>query len=462
MRRLISGFIVISVLVMSVILPVQGFAAGYDGAAVVAGEGVYIKSASSSITGDVYLNGDVEYGNNADSSQISGTVVQGSGFNCTYPGFTVPEIGNVINSAEATVKKPLTISQDTRISNLKVDAGGKNKSEDPAIVIDTAAGDVVLVVDKLNDFPSILVEGSNTAYIYFTDANHTVLDNMKINSYADGTPRISGSPSNTKVFISGDDDYDFSNVQVYADVYFDTNGLELEKKTVITGNIYTNADKIEITSPITGVICAPESECEVNSSGVVRGQVHVKQLNMANGNGVIIYDASIAESGEPALPSEPTVEPSEPTTEPSEPTEQPSEPAGKVVRYNVATGEYSRGTMATKMHTPDGVENAHLNYEVLDENTFEVSGPQEVSDDIKADVQLILETVNDTFISRKADPAVNLQWWRFGRIDSNGTSMTLSITPYSYQTIQAGGVDTMWLCWGDRDTEVETVWMVVE
>lgn len=390
--------------------------------AVIANGGVNMHD-SFSIEGSVYSNGSINGSDGTvngliigegsiDSTVLSDGVVNDADTSAydSYAGFTVPEgIDGVepVDELKSEGADNLTISSDTVVNRLW------NNGE-PGIVIDATNNDVTIIVKEQYHHTSntITVIGENKVNIYFAQ-----------DRYFYGTKVVSEHPENVNIYMKAD------------------TGITIFNRSNINANVYVDAPTFTLNgnSSITGNVIALGSAATI-SNGIINGYLYTDTLDISNGQ--INYIASGGAQEEPIQP-------------------QPGE-LGNVVKYDVAAGEYSRGTMATKMHTPDGAENAHLNYEVLDENTFEVSGPQEVSDDIKADVQLILDTVNDTFISRKADPAVNLQWWRFGRIDSNGTSMTLSITPYSYQTIQAGGVDTMWLCWGDRDTEVETVWMVVE
>lgn len=417
--------------------------------------------------------------------EFNGAILdKNTSFECSYEPAAVPTIANNAGTVEANRygmdarawgganTGALTVSEDTAFDELYI-AGN-------AFTIDVSNGDVTVVIDSLkvgNDTPYIDVTGTegnnNKAYIYvksYTGVTNLQLgvnvgdnkwdwrmfsapgDDAQAQEYLD----LMGDKNRVDFHISnGDNPVILDHAKIAANVYIDSANAQIKSDTWIDGNVTTNADVLNVSDGNTyvrGVVCAPNADTDVVNSATIFGQLHTDTLTI-NGSGRIIYAPDTippADIEEPAVPTE-------------EPTVDEGEPA-YIVRYIVATGEYSRGVMDTKMHKParglnaEGLQEEELEYEVLDENTYVITGPQAVSQEIKDRVQLILNTTNDVFVQRGSEGL--LQRERFGRIDSNGTDMSLSITPYAYPQM-SNVINTMYLCWGDRDSQVETVWYVV-
>lgn len=397
-------------------------------------------------------------------------------FECSYKPFTVPTIANNIGDVLMTVypsglwvwseaegsifevkedEAPRTITEDTYIENLTMN-GSWVDAYKAAMIIDTTAGDVNVVINNIVEAvnPSIIVVGPNKANIYINNAKD--LRNFRVNySYDTTTWQLVpvSSSENTNIYVTGNDIV-INGSQISANVNVNAKSLEVSGATKMIGDVDTSAEKFATIggeASITGTVCAPNADSEVINSSTIYGQLHTDTLTI-NGAGRIIYRPDTI----------PPTKDDEPET-PTETAKPEGEPA-YIVRYVVATGEYSRGTMKTKMHKPargvnaEGIQEEELEYEVLDENTYEITGPQELSQEVKDRVQLILNTTNDVFVQRGSEGL--LQKSRFGRIDSNGTDMSLSITPYAYPQMSSV-INTMYLCWGDRDSQVETVWYVI-
>lgn len=394
-------------------------------------------------------------------------------FECSYEPFTVPEIGNNIGDVVVTVypnatwrwteargafaevdvnQAPRTISEDTYIENLTINGTYVDEYK-AAMIIDTTKDDVNIVINNIVEAvnPSFIVVGPNKANIYINNAKD--MRNFRVNYSYDTTtwqlvPVSSGD--NTNIYVTGDD-LVINGSQISANLNINAKSLEVSGSTTVIGDVTSSAENFAVSggeTSITGTVCVPNADSKVVNSSTIYGQLHTGTL-LINGAGRIIY--------------KPDTIPPTATDEPAVTPEPEGDPA-YIVRYVAATGEYSRGTMDTKMHKParglnaEGLQEEELVYEVLDENTYKITGPQEVSQEIKDRVQLILNTTNDVFVQRGSEGL--LQRERFGRIDSNGTDMSLSITPYAYPQM-SDVINTMYLCWGDRDSQVETVWYVI-
>ncbi len=398
-------------------------------------------------------------------------------FECSYKPFSVPSIDNNLGDVLMTVypnstwawsqergsypvvdesQAPRTITEDTYIENLTMN-GSWVDAYNFAMVIDTTAGDVNVVINNMVSpvNPSFVVLGNNKANIYINNVSDIsgYRINYNFNESWECVP-IVGS-ANTNIYLTGDS-VKVDASQISGNLFVNANSLEVSGSANVIGDIETNAKEFAIIGSqcsVTGTVCAPNAASRVVDSGTLYGQLHTDTLTI-NGSGRIIYkpDTLPVPSGD-----EPIVTP-EPTPDVDE-----GEPA-YIVRYVVATGEYTRGTMDTKMHKPargvdkDGNKEEELEYEVLDETTYQITGPQYVSDEIKERVQLILNTTDDVFVQRGSEGLI--QPSRFGRIDFNGQDMSLSITPYAYPRMK-DKIDTMYLCWGDRNSQVETVWYVI-
>lgn len=398
-------------------------------------------------------------------------------FECSYEPFSVPSIDNNIGDVLMTVypnstwtwtqergsypvvdesQAPRTITEDTYIENLTMN-GSWVDEYNFAMTIDTTAGDVNVVINNMVSpvNPSFVVLGNNKANIYINNVSE--IKDFRINySYNDSWQMVPivGS-ENTNIYLTGDA-VKVNASQISGNLFVNANSLEISGSANVIGDVKTNAKDFAIIGgqcSVTGTVCAPDAASRVVDSGTLYGQIHTDTLTI-NGSGRIIYkpDTILAPSeDEPIVTPEPT------------PDVDEGEPA-YIVRYVVATGEYTRGTMDTKMHKPargldkDGNQEAELEYEVLDETTYEITGPQYVSDEIKERVQLILNTTDDVFVQRGSEGLIEPS--RFGRIDFNGQDMSLSITPYAYPKMK-DKIDTMYLCWGDRSSQVETVWYVI-
>lgn len=416
--------------------------------------------------------------------EFNGAILdKNTSFECSYVPAAVPTIANNLGTVEANVygsdarswggadTTARTISEDTKFDELYI-AGD-------ALKIDLSNGDVTVVIDSLkvgSSTPYIDIIGTegnnNKAYIYvksYTGVTNLQMgvnvgdnkwdwrifsapgDDAQANEYLD----LMGDKDRVDFHISnGDNPVILDHSKIAANVYIDSADAQIKGTTWIDGNVTTNAEVLNVSDGATyvrGVVCAPNADTDVVNSATIFGQLHTDTLTI-NGAGRIIYRPDTI----------PPTKFDDPVT-PAETAKPEGEPA-YIVRYVVATGEYSRGTMDTKMHKParglnaEGLQEEELEYEVLDENTYKITGPQEVSQEIKDRVQLILNTTNDVFVQRGSEGL--LQRERFGRIDSNGTDMSLSITPYAYPQM-SDVINTMYLCWGDRDSQVETVWYVI-
>lgn len=395
------------------------------------------------------------------------------------PLYTTPEVSNVIPYMEANANgdtnarnTSVTISESTRINELAL--------EGEALTVDLSNGDVVLVIDKLtmgSNTPGFIITGTegndNQLYLYINDYTADVFE--VIANYNDAEHRYyatgdtdeaiawmdeAGDPDRLKLYITKENAV-IGACHVSGDIYFNSNSVDFSGASLFNGHLTTNADEFKTTGAafFRGVVMAPNAASYVANGGTILGQLYTDTLDM-EGWGRILYMPSRLY---PSKVPEPSVDP-DPTAVPTEtPAVDEGEPA-YIVRYVVATGEYTRGTMDTKMHKPargldkDGNQEAELEYEVLDETTYQITGPQYVSDEIKERVQLILNTTDDVFVQRGSEGLIQRE--RFGRIDFNGQDMSLSITPYAYPRM-SDKIDTMYLCWGDRNSQVETVWYVI-
>lgn len=126
------------------------------------------------------------------------------------------------------------------------------------------------------------------------------------------------------------------------------------------------------------------------------------------------------------------------------------------VKYDVAAGTYTYGTISIKSHTPAGVSTA---YNVLDEYNFKASEGT-VSDAIKNKISMIEQSTNTVFENRRNE--VNLG--KFGRVDSESWKYSVAIAPYVIPMLEAQGFsrdENIWMAYGDGKGTVLKVWITV-
>ena len=126
------------------------------------------------------------------------------------------------------------------------------------------------------------------------------------------------------------------------------------------------------------------------------------------------------------------------------------------VKYDVASGTYTYGTISIKSHTPEGVSTA---YNVLDENNFKASEGT-VSDTIKNKISMIEQSTNTVFENRKNE--VNLG--KFGRVDSESWKYSVAIAPYVIPMLETQDFsrdENIWMAYGNGKGTVLKVWITV-
>ncbi len=295
-------------------------------------------------------------------------------FECEYTDFEIPEIANDLGDTEMTVyyndvwnwsadrgsysepgpNAPKTITEDTHIGALTMNGSQDNwRGLDSALIIDTTAGDVTVVIDSLPNAvnPSIKVVGDHNAYIYISNVAN--INNLTVN-YNGKTGEKIGNKDNTFLFLSGADvniQHGYilaNNIRVNAD------SLTVSGSAIVKSDIETGAGAFTITggkTEVYGIVCAPNAESKVVDSGTLYGQLHTNTL-INNGAGSIIWQADEAASKieKPTEPvTEPVTKPTEPVTEATQPEVKPTEPVTE------ATEPVTEPTEpATKPNLPSG------------------------------------------------------------------------------------------------------------
>lgn len=286
-----------------------------------------------------------------------------TGFECAYIPFEVPAVANDLGDVEMNVyesaqvqtswwpvavfednpKAARTITEDTHIGTLTMNGSqGNYLGYEAGMVVDTTAGDVVVVIDNLGSLtnPSIKVVGENEAYIYIGNAKE--ISNLFVNYDGSSWPgEISGSVEHTHLYIAGSDVVLNAGRIAVADMNVNSNSLEISGSTKFYGDIASGAESFVITggeTEVTGIVCVPNADSRVVDSGTLYGQLHTNTLTN-NGAGRIIWkaDTAVAVAEKPSEPAaQPTSEATEPATQPAtepetqpatEPATQPTEPS---------------------------------------------------------------------------------------------------------------------------------------
>lgn len=262
-------------------------------------------------------------------------------FECAYEPFTVPDVANNLGDVLMTVypnstwswseergsysevneeEAPRTITEDTYIENLTMN-GSWVDAYHQAMIIDTTAGDVNVVINNLVNpvNPSIKVVGENEANIYINNIN--TLSNLRINYDYNSNWQldVDGSVDHTHLYITGGNVVLNAGKIAVADMTVNAETLEVSGSTTFYGDIESNAEVFTITdgqTEVTGIVCVPNADSEVVDSATLYGQLHTDTLTI-NGAGRIIWRAdSAVKPGETPAPTETPVVTPEPTLEP--------------------------------------------------------------------------------------------------------------------------------------------------
>ncbi|MGN0149989.1 MAG: S-layer homology domain-containing protein [Clostridia bacterium] len=306
--------------------------------------------------GFVHVNDDgTTDGINYYSTQIEhkGAILdKDTSFECDYESFTAPDIANNLGDVLMTVypnstwlwnqergsynevnaeEAPRTITEDTYIENLTMN-GSWVDAYHQAMIIDTTAGDVNVVINNLVNpvNPSIKVVGEHEANIYINNIN--TLSDLRINHDYNSNWQldVDGSTEHTHLYITGGNVVlDASKIAV-ADMNVTADSLEISGSTTFYGDISSNAEQFAIIggqTEVTGTVCVPNADSQVVDSATLYGQLHTDTLTI-NGAGRIIWkaDDAVAKTEVPEPTTEPTVEPTEAPVEPV--------PSGKPIDLN--------------------------------------------------------------------------------------------------------------------------------
>lgn len=268
-------------------------------------------------------------------------------FECAYEPFAVPDVANNLGDVLMTVypnstwswseergsysevneeEAPRTITEDTYIENLTMN-GSWVDAYHQAMIIDTTAGDVNVVINNLVNpvNPSIKVVGENEANIYINNIN--TLSDLRINyDYnSDWQLDVDGSVDHTHLYITGGNVVLNEGKIAVADMTVNAETLEVSGSTTFYGDIESNADQFTIIggqTEVTGIVCIPNADSEVVDSATLYGQLHTDTLTI-NGAGRIIWRAdSAVKQGETPEPTE-TPAPTETPVVTPEPTLEP-------------------------------------------------------------------------------------------------------------------------------------------
>ena len=206
---------------------------------------------------------------------------------------------------------------------------------------------------------------------------------------------------------------------------------------------------------VNGLVYAPGQEVEMSGNAIINGMVIAEDLDMTGNSQINKAETSIPGG---------TTEDTKPGNENEDKTEEnPGENSSgivdaiKVVKYVVATDEYTSGRISYMKHTPNGHED--LVYDVLNEGSFVPTG-EVVPEEVKADIQLIRDTTTDVFEMRKKEVSL----FPFGRVDSNAYQYALTISPYVVPILNRERFNSdvnNWLVMGDRHGNVVEVYMIV-
>ena len=310
--------------------------------------------------GFVHVNDDgTTDGINYYSTQIEhkGAILdKDTSFECDYEPFTAPDIANNLGDVLMTVypsstwlwseergsysevnaeEAPRTITEDTYIENLTVN-GSWVDAYHQAMIIDTTAGDVNVVINNLVNpvNPSIKVVGEHEANIYINNIN--TLSDLRINHdyNSNWQLEVDGSTEHTHLYITGGNVVLNAGKIAVADMNVTADSLEISGSITFYGDINSNAEQFTITggqTEVTGTVCVPNADSQVVDSATLYGQLHTDTLTI-NGAGRIIWkaDDAVAKAEVPEPTSAPTAEPTvEPTEAPVEPV-----PSGKPIDLN--------------------------------------------------------------------------------------------------------------------------------
>lgn len=225
-------------------------------------------------------------------------------FECDYEPFTVPDIAESLGIAEFNVygneymrNMPITVTEDVRYD--KVTMNGTNG---PALTIDTANGDVTVVIDEIvQDSANINIKvvGENEAYIYIGKLPQGIPVIVNYNS-AVWPMEQDGSAEHTHLYFGSDTTLGASKiaaneVEVNAD-YLEISGSTYLKLSKPDNALRTSAKEFVINGYATEIyaqVCAPNADSKVIDSGKLYGQLHTNTLTI-NGAGSIIWKADKA------------------------------------------------------------------------------------------------------------------------------------------------------------------------
>lgn len=424
-----------------------------------------------------------------------------TGFECSYSNFVVPNISNDLGDTTMTVyynddyskgynvydddgnwvsyvpgtdgTEPKTIAEDTHIGTLTMDGTQSNwRGEEYALIIDTTAGDVTVVIDSLEAVnPSIKVVGDHQAYIYIK--NVSVLKDLVLN-YNGNTAQKEGSVDNTHLYLEGTDVVIQASVIAVADINVNAASLEVSGSAHIYGDINSGAESFAITggtTDVTGIVCVPNAASQVVDSGTLYGQLHTDTLTI-NGSGRIIWQA------DSAVASTSSDETTEITTENIPEEDVYGVLGAKVIWFDVRGSQisekYQLGRIKLVGHTPDGVghnaeelgyTNSDLHYTVLDESTYWHTDEQLSESDWNEAVRRVtaIYEISQKYLdsNTSGEDAIETPTV-FGRIDSNGYKSSLTVTPYAQAEIQSVAGNNMYVCIADGSGNITDVLMIID
>ena len=466
MKRMTKVLAVLCLSALVFILPMNAFAAAIqpaDAAIYVTGEAEI--EGNAKIQGDVIIAG----GELESAGNIDGIVYQAKGAEINAGGVQVEKYDGELVEYKAPsfdtepddslfegrytdgekdfkiVKSPkrdgefkdgYILSENVYVDSLVVEKG-------LTLNISAEKGELrVIRVETLVCAGNIRVVGDGSVVLYVDEVENS--SHAAINK--DGDPFALSI-----VFMS---EIDLSIDTIYAEIYA-AEEIKLTN-TQVYGNIYAKDDaEFSGNSVVNGLVYAPEQEVEMSGNAIINGMVIAEDLDMTGNSQINKAETSIPGG---------TTEDTKPGNENEDKTEEnPGENSSgivdaiKVVKYVVATDEYTSGRISYMKHTPNGHED--LVYDVLNEGSFVPTG-EVVPEEVKADIQLIRDTTTDVFEMRKKEVSL----FPFGRVDSNAYQYALTISPYVVPILNRERFNSdvnNWLVMGDRHGNVVEVYMIV-
>ncbi len=314
--------------------------------------------------GYIHVDDDHQMTTNAYSTTLDyeGAILDTqTSFECSYTPYVIPEIANYVENGSGNEYWPgaTVVSEDTHYGTF--DIGGKG------LIIDTTAGDVTVVIDKLNSTannPYIAVRGTNHANIYINDyaMYGTSQPNVALALTTDGVDvwnwlgtqtddnsaqayfDLLNDPDQISLFINSSfNEVELNNSKIAANIYSNADKLTISGGGKYLGDVTSGAKDFTITGGATfveGIVCVPNADAKVVNSGTLFGQLHTNTLTI-NGAGRIIWkeDKGATKVATPEPTVEPTPEPTvEPTPEPTPEVTLPPLPTGDELEL---TGGYA-------------------------------------------------------------------------------------------------------------------------